>query len=166
MTMGKWKLITNVSFADYQETRIWCHGFLIQMDGGPGFLSEPIRQMRAITYGGLNSATFWIKPDSEVQIFDAEGNTVLMSQDGNDYNLGGMIVRATGRDGKLLEIALGIDNFRGKMVIEDIEQEGCPFGDEIDERILPHAGGQAYPRVEWTMLPERFKRKATVGKPS
>jgi hypothetical protein len=116
--------------------------------------------MRAITYGGLNSATFWIKPDSEIHLSDTEGNAILLSHDGNTYNLGGMIVRAIDRKGQPLEIGLGIDDFRGKMVVEDIEREGCPFGDEIDERILPHAGGQAYPRVEWTYIPARFKKAA------
>lgn len=155
--MSKYRLVTNVSYLDYQDTRIWCHALLINLEGHRGFGTEDIQQIRALTYGGLPVCTFWIQPDSEVDLKDAKGNTILMSHDGNHYNLGGMIVRARKRDGSPLEFALGIDDFRGKMVIEDIEQEGCPFGDQIDERILPHAGGQAYPRVEWTMIPSRFK---------
>lgn len=159
--MGKWKLITNIKFADYKESRIWCHAFLIDMEAHRGF-GDDIRQMRGLGYGGINSCTIWIRPDSEIRIQDTEGNTVLISHDGKNYNLGGVIVKATARDGHLLEIGLGIDNFRGNVVIEDIEQERPPFGDELDERILPHATGQAYPRVEWTMIPERFKRKANA----
>lgn len=157
MTMNKWKLITNISFADYQGVRVWCHAFLIDIEPHRG-LGSDIRQMRGLNYGGIATCTFWIDPKSEIQIQDAEGNTILMSHDGKDYNLGGVILKATGRGGEPIEIALGIDNFRGKVMIEDIEQECCPFGDEIDERILPHAGGQAYPRVEWTMIPSRFKK--------
>jgi len=155
--MGKYRLVTNVSFLDYQEARIWCHALLIDLDGHPGFMREDVRQIRALTYGGMPVCTFWIQPDSEVDLQDAQGNTILMSHDGNEYNLGGMIVRAKKRDGSPLEFALGIDDFRGKMVIEEIEQEGCPFGDQIDERILPHAGGSAYPRVEWTPIPAGLK---------
>lgn len=158
--MKKWRLVTNVSYLDYQEARIWCHALLIDLYARPGFGSNEIRQIRALTYGGLPVCTFWIQPDSEVNLTDAEGNTILMSHDGKQYNLGGMIVRAKKRDGSSLEFALGIDDFRGKMVIEEVEQEGAPFGDEIDERILPHAGGQAYPRVEWTTIPECFKTMA------
>jgi hypothetical protein len=158
MSMHKWRLITNISFLDYQETRIWCHALLIDLEGRPGFGKDKIRQIRALGYGGLSACTFWIDPDSEIDLKDAEGNTVLLSHDGNQYNLGGMIVRAKSRDGKPLEFALGIDDFRGKMVVEDIERECFPDGDEFDERILPHAGGSAYPRVEWTMIPQRFKK--------
>lgn len=162
--MNKYKLITNISYADYEGVRIWCHGFLIQMTARDAFREHPIRQMHAQGYGGLNVCTFWIDPKSEIKLEDAEGNTVLLSHDGNAYNLGGLIVRATERGGKPLVIALGIDDFRGKIVIEDLEQESCPFGDEFDERVLPHAGGQAYPRVEWTMIPERFKKKPVSGR--
>lgn len=153
--MGRWKLVTNVKFLDYQEARIWCHALLIDMDVCR-ITSEPIRQIRGVGYGGLSACTFWIAPNSEIDLKDAEGNTVLLSHDGNAYNLGGMIVRATDREGKPLELALGTDNFRTKMVVEDIEQQSPPFGDEIDKRILPHASGQAYPRVEWTLIPPRL----------
>lgn len=158
--MSKWRLITNISFADYKEARIWCHAFLIDMDPHRGF-GDDIRQMRGLAYGGIPACTFWIDPKSEIHVEDTEGNTILMSHDGNDYNLGGVIVRAKNRCGEPLVIALGIDNFRGKIVIEDIESERPPFGDDLDEKILPHASGQAYPRVEWTVIPERFKRAVT-----
>lgn len=155
--MNKWRLITNISFADYKGSRIWCHAFQIDMESRTGF-GDSTRQMRGMNYGGIPTCTFWIDPKSEIQVQDALGNTILMSHDGNDYNLGGVVVKAKDRAGEPLVIALGIDNFRSKIVIEDVEGEGPLFGDDLDEKILPHAGGQAYPRVEWTMIPERFKK--------
>lgn len=156
--MIKWKLITNVSFADIGEVRAWCHALLIDMEPHKGF-GDSIRQIRGLSYGGLPTFTVWIDPKSEVEILDAHGNVVMMSHDGNAYNLGGCIVRAKARDGKMLEIGLGIDDFRGKMVIEDIEHESCPFGEEIDRRILPHAGGGAYPSVVWMPVPKYSNKK-------
>lgn len=156
--MSKWKLITNVSFADCGGVRAWCHALLIDMKGRDGFFNEEIRQIRGLTYGGLPVFTIWIDPKSEIEFFDSSGSAVLLSHDGKAYDLGGIVVRAKGRDGKQVDIGLGIDNFRGKMVIEDIDQECAPFGDEIDERILPHAGGQAYPAAVWTMIPESMKK--------
>lgn len=160
--MSKWRLITNINFADYKETRIWCHAFLIDMEPQPGF-GNNIRQMRGLNYGGIPTCTFWIDPKSEILIQDVQGNTILMSHDGNDYNLGGIVVNAKNRAGEPLVIALGIDNFRGKIVIEDFENERPPFGDDLDNKILPHAGGQAYPRVEWTLIPSHFKQAQKEG---
>lgn len=153
----KYKLITNVGFADYGDARMWCHALLIDMEAHEG-LGDGIRQIRGLTYGGMPVFTLWIEPDSPIEIKDAKGDTILLSNDGNAYDLGGVVVSANGRDGKPLTVRLSIDNFRGKVVIEDVEQTGCPFGDEVDDRILPHAGGSAYPRVEWTLIPSRLKR--------
>lgn len=153
----KWKLVTNVGFADYRDARMWCHAFLIDMEGRKGF-GDDIRQMRGLTYGGMPVFTVWIDTSSPVEIKDAEGNAVLMSNDGNTYNLGGLIVSAKGRDGAPVVVGLGIDDFKGKMVVEDVEQEGAPFGGEIDERILHHAGGKAYPSVVWKPIPDRTRK--------
>lgn len=147
----RWMFITNVGFVDFFGVRLWCNAIIIDeptRDGRGG----DIRQIRGLTWGGMDVFTMWISPpESEVEIIDAKGGRlIMMSNDGNNYNMDSGIIIKAGKQ----EIKAYQDDYKKPISIER-NVAPVPFGDVVDEEILKYSGGINYPRVVWTRKPER-----------
>lgn len=148
-------LLLNVGHVDYHGARLWCHAVYIDRLGKK-LADTPSRQIRGLTYGGMPVFTCWLNPDDSVEVEALDGGKMLLlSHDGNTHPLdGGALVRVNG----VATLAVLADDFRRPVEVR-AWPDRQPFGDELDELILPYCGGSNYPRPAWQPIPERFRRK-------
>lgn len=146
--MKRFTVITNMSHVDIGGARLWCHALIVDNEARDGLGTKDLRQIRGSTWGGLDVFTIWIDPGAEISFRDHEGGQFVMMSDDGNYNLDSATILVV--DGKDV-LGISQDDHRQSLCME--QEDKVPFGDTLDVKLFPYAGGCAYPCVMWRSLP-------------